>query len=98
MAPLAPDVLAITTLYALAVVLLPTARTLRTLPLHLFVLIHLAIMMTFLPYVYGYRQVLPMQLLMLVFDGALLARLAGRLGERRRANRPVQPLMEQRTA
>ena len=57
-----------------AVVVLPAARTLRTLPLHLFVVIHLAIMMTFLPYVYGYRQVLPMQLLMLVFDGALLAR------------------------
>ena len=45
-------------------------------------MIHLAIMMTFLPYVYGYRQVLPMQLLMLVFDGALLAKVAGRLGER----------------
>ena len=96
--PLAPDVLAITALYVLAIVLLPEARTLRTMPLHLFVLIHLAIMMTFLPYVYGYRQVLPMQLLMLVFDGALLARLAGRLGERRRAERPVQPLMEHRTA
>ena len=98
MPPLAPDVLAITALYLLAVALLPSARTLRTLPLHLFVLIHLAIMMTFLPYVYGYRQVLPMQLLMLIFDGALLARMAGRLGERRRAERPVQPLMEQRTA
>ena len=55
-------------------------------------------MMTFLPYVYGYRQVLPMQVLMLVFDGALLARIAGRVGERRRADRTVQPLMEQRTA
>jgi hypothetical protein len=98
MPALAPDVLAITALYVLAVVLLPGARTLRALPLHLFVLIHLAIMMTFLPYVYGYRQVLPMQLLMLVFDGALLARIVGRLGERRRAERPVQPLMEQRTA
>lgn len=96
--PLAPDVLAITALYVLAVVLLPAARTLRTWPLHLFVLLHLAIMMTFLPYVYGYRQVLPMQLLMLVFDGALLAALGTRLGERRRAGRALQPLMEQRTA
>jgi hypothetical protein len=96
--PVALDVLAITTLYSLAVVLLPGARTLRALPLHLFVLIHLAIMVTFLPYVYGYRQVLPMQLLMLVFDGALLARLAGRLSERRGAGPAGQPVMEQRTA
>ena len=78
--------------------MLPAARPLRTLPLHLFVVIHLAIMVTFLPYVYGYRQVLPMQLLMLVFDGALFAKLGGRLGERWRTRRTVQPLMEQRTA
>jgi hypothetical protein len=96
--PVAPDVLAVTALYLAALVWLPGAWTVRTLPLHLFVAIHLAIMMTFLPYVYGYRQVLPMQLLMLVFDGALLARLAGRLGERRRARPAAQPLMEQRTA
>ncbi|MGE3272696.1 MAG: glycosyltransferase family 39 protein, partial [Chloroflexota bacterium] len=96
--PLAPDVLAITLLYVVAVAVLPAARTLRTWPLHLFIVIHLGIMMTFLPYVYGYRQVLPMQVLMLVFDGALLARLAGALGDRRRAARPGQPVMEQRTA
>jgi 4-amino-4-deoxy-L-arabinose transferase-like glycosyltransferase len=93
-----PDVLAITILYVLAVFLLPGARTLRALPLHLFMLIHLAIMMTFLPYVYGYRQVLPMQLLMLVFGGALLARLGLLVGSRRRSSPERQPLMEQRTA
>jgi hypothetical protein len=98
MPALAPDVLAITALYVLAVLLLPPTRSLRTWPLHLFIVIHLAIMMTFLPYVYGYRQVLPMQLLMLVFDGVLLAKVAARLGERRRDGRTVQPLMEQRTA
>jgi hypothetical protein len=96
--PVAPDVLAITALYVLAVALLPAARSLRALPLHLFILIHLGIMMTFLPYVYGYRQVLPMQLLMLVFDGALVARFASRLRERQRAGPTGQPLMEQRTA
>ena len=51
-------------------------------------------------YVYGYRQVLPMQLLMLVFDGALLARLVGQLGQRRRrrSEAEAQPLVEQRPA
>jgi hypothetical protein len=95
---IAPDVLLITVLYVVAVIALPGARALRALPLHLFVVIHLAIMMTFLPYVYGYRQVLPMQVLMLVFDGALLARVTGRLCERRRASPGGKPLMEQRTA
>jgi hypothetical protein len=93
-----PDVLAITILYVLALLLVPGARSLRALPLHLFVLIHLAIMMTFLPYVYGYRQVLPMQILMLVFGGALLAHVGQLVGARRRSNRERQPLMEQRTA
>jgi hypothetical protein len=94
----APDVLLITGLYVIAVLVLPAARTLRALPLHLFVLIHLAIMMTFLPYVYGYRQVLPMQLLMLAFDGALVASVVGRLFERRRIGSRHQPRMEQRPA
>ena len=96
--PLAPDVLGITLLYVVAVLVLPSARTLRTWPLHLFIVIHLGIMMTFLPYVYGYRQVLPMQELMLVFDGALLAQIAARLGLGRPRETPGQPLMEQRPA
>jgi hypothetical protein len=97
--PLAPDVLAITLLYVLAVAFLPGARSLRTWPLHLFVVIHLAIMMTFLPYVYGYRQVLPMQVLMLPFGGLFLARVLGRLGVGRRAvPTQHQPVMEQRPA
>jgi hypothetical protein len=97
--PLAPDVFAITALYVLAVMFLGSARTLRTAPLHLFVVIHLAIMMTFLPYVYGYRQVLPMQVLMLPFGGALLASILGRrLVRRRAASAPHQSVMEQRPA
>jgi hypothetical protein len=95
---LAPDVLLITGLYVLAILAVPAARTLRSMPLHLFIAIHLAIMMTFLPYVYGYRQVLPMQVLMLAFDGALLARVIGWLVERRRAGSGHQPVMEQRPA
>jgi hypothetical protein len=94
---IAPDVLLVTGLYVLAVILLPAARTLRALPLHLFVIIHLAIMMTFLPYVYGYRQVLPMQVLMLVFDGALLARWTCWLVARRGRSR-TEPVLEQRPA
>lgn len=95
--PLAPDVLAITVLYVAALARLRSARTVRALPLHLFVAIHLAIMMTFLPYVYGYRQVLPMQLLMLVFVGAHLAELPLRRWLGRRATPAHQPLLEQRT-
>jgi hypothetical protein len=79
----APDILALTVLYLAALVALPRARTLRSTLLHAFIGLHLAIMMTFLPYVYGYRQVLPMQLLMLPFCGALLANLFGRIAARR---------------
>ena len=96
--PLAPDVLAVTLLYVIAVIWLPAARTLRTWPLHLFIVIHLGIMMTFLPYVYGYRQVLPMQVLMLVFDGALLVHVFERVWGRRLAESPGQPVVEQRPA
>jgi hypothetical protein len=92
----APDILALTALYLAALVLLPGARTLRAAPLHAFILLHLAIMMTFLPYVYGYRQVLPMQLLMLPFCGALLADLAGRALAWRGGRAGVHPpLVEQ---
>jgi hypothetical protein len=100
--PLAPDILAVTLLYLAALVWLPGARSFRALPLHLFVVIHFAIMVTFLPYVYGYRQVLPMHLLMLVFDGALVARVLVRLADRGRGRRVAdvsrQPVVEQRPA
>ncbi|MDP8925288.1 MAG: hypothetical protein M3O34_20780, partial [Chloroflexota bacterium] len=59
------------------------------------VALHLAIMMTFLPYVYGYRQVLPMQLLMLPFCGALLADLASRVATWALRRAPMEPLVEQ---
>ena len=91
----APEILGLTVLYLAALVLLPSARSLRAGLLHLFVAIHFLTMMVFLPYVYGYRQVLPMQLLVLVFAGALLARalaVGGRgsgVGDRR--IRPLVP-------
>jgi len=96
--PLAPDILAISALYLGALLALPATRQLRAVPIRLFVGLHLAIMMTFLPYVYGYRQVLPMQLLMLVFCGAFIAQVVGRLVERRRTPTSSQPVMEQRSA
>jgi hypothetical protein len=101
--PLAPDILAISVLYLGALLVLPGTRTLRAVPIRLFVGLHLAIMVTFLPYVYGYRQGLPMQLLMLVFGGALVGRLGSwldsRVSSRRRKQRrsagPSQPVVEQ---
>ncbi|MFN8523815.1 MAG: glycosyltransferase family 39 protein [Chloroflexota bacterium] len=62
----APDILAITLGYALALLLSRRTRTLPCLYLHAFIALHFVVMVTFLPYVYGYRQVLPMTLLMLV--------------------------------
>jgi hypothetical protein len=102
--PVAPDILALSVLYLAALIGLPDARSLRAAPLRLFVGLHLAIMVTFLPYVYGYRQVLPMQLLMLVFAGALVGSLAVKLtaglrgGQRPAPDSARQPLVEQRPA
>ncbi|MCC6179207.1 MAG: glycosyltransferase family 39 protein [Chloroflexi bacterium] len=93
----APDILALTLLYLAALVWLPGARTVRALLLHVFIAIHLAIMMTFLPYVYGYRQVLPMQLLMLAFGGGVLAHAWGLVQGRAEARRGV-PIVEQGSA
>jgi hypothetical protein len=95
---LTPEVLAVTALYLVALVSLAAARTLRAALLHAFIAIHFAIMMTFLPYVYGYRQVLPMTLLMLVVGGGLLA-AAGRrvLGMLHGRAVTSPPLAEQRS-
>ena len=72
-ATIAPDILALTALYLLALALLPATRSPRAWLFHAFVAVHFVTMMTFLPYVYGYRQVLPMHLIMLPFAAALLA-------------------------
>ena len=72
-ADLQPELVGLTLLYLAALFVLPAGRSLRAALLHLFIVTHFVMMMTFLPYVYGYRQVLPMQLLMLVFAGALLS-------------------------
>jgi len=74
----APDILALSALYLSALFVLPGSRTLRAAPLHLFVATHFLVMIAFVPYFYGYRQVLPMQLMMLVFAAALLANVLGR--------------------
>jgi hypothetical protein len=50
--------------------------------LHSFIWLHFAVMMVFLPNVYGYRQVLPMYLFLAVFAGELLAAAALRFWQR----------------
>jgi hypothetical protein len=101
MPPLAPEILALTLAYFAAVLLVPGARSLRAGLLHLFVAIHFLVMVTFLPYVYGYRQVLPMNLLMLVFAGGLLARALCSVGVGWRIGlvgpRPPAPSPQQRS-
>jgi hypothetical protein len=73
----APDILMVTILYVAGVVGMKSCRRLETVHIHAFVALHMLVMMTFLPYVYGYRQVLPMQFLMLTVCGAVLARWTG---------------------
>jgi hypothetical protein len=70
------EILGLTVLYGLSLAVVPWAWTLRAGLLHAFIGVHVLIMVTFLPYVYGYRQVLPMNLLMLPFAGGLLAQVA----------------------
>jgi 4-amino-4-deoxy-L-arabinose transferase-like glycosyltransferase len=91
----APEIVALTVLYAAALVILPASRSLRASLLHVFIAIHLVVMMTFVPYVYGYRQVLPMQLLMLVFAGGLLAHMASRFAHLGGASIQAEPSLAQ---
>ncbi len=94
-AEVAPDILLLTALYLGSLALLPSARSLRVSLLHVFIGIHLVIMVTFLPYVYGYRQVLPMHLLMLVFGGGMIALAVRRIAATHRNRVAHGPLMEQ---
>jgi len=81
---LAPELLFLAVLYVLVVMSFRGARDLPSGFLHAFVASHFLVMITFLPYVYGYRQVLPLYLAMLpvcgyglVQVGQLLLRLGG---------------------
>jgi hypothetical protein len=70
--PPAWDLIALLVLYLIALALLPSARQRDAWLSHAFILSHFLVMITFLPYVYGYRQVLPMYVVMLPFCAALL--------------------------
>ncbi|MFN0070712.1 MAG: glycosyltransferase family 39 protein [Chloroflexota bacterium] len=60
-------------LYIAAIARLPQTRQRETWVAHAFVVSHFVVMITFLPYVYGYRQVLPMYVVMLPYCAAVLA-------------------------
>jgi len=70
-----PELLITSVAYFLAFFLVPQARRLDALPIHLFVATHLATLMLTMPSNYGYRLLLPMYLFMPVFGAAAVARL-----------------------
>src|SRR5262249_38053016 len=64
--------------------------------LHSFILLHLPLMMIFLPNNHGYPPVLPMYLFIAVFPGRLLASLARRLARQYQRHRRQGGYVEQR--
>jgi hypothetical protein len=73
--PPAWELIGLLVLYLASVVLLARARQRETWLSHAFIASHFLVMITFLPYVYGYRQVLPMYVVMLPFSASLISRL-----------------------
>jgi hypothetical protein len=69
-----PELVLTSLAYLVAIVFVREARSLVALPLHLFVLTHLATLMLTMPSNYGYRLLLPMYLFMPVFGAAALQR------------------------
>ena len=78
-APPAWELVLFVVLYLGALCLVREARAQTTWLSHAFILSHFLVMITFLPYVYGYRQVLPMYVVMLPFCGSVLDRKSTRL-------------------
>jgi hypothetical protein len=62
-------------LYLVGLVAFRCARGRDTWLSHVFIISHFLVMITFLPYVYGYRQVLPMYLIMLPICAVPIERL-----------------------
>lgn len=62
-----PELLITSVLYVISIFVVPAARSRAALPLHLFVLTHLAALTLSLPWNYGYRMILPIYPLMTVF-------------------------------
>lgn len=73
-----PELLLTSAGYLAAIALVPAARTLQALPLHAFVVTHLATLLLTMPSNYGYRLLLPMYLVMPVFAAAVPLRLFAR--------------------
>jgi hypothetical protein len=88
-----PELIALNLFYVGAILVLAGARSTRSTLLHAFVVIHVATMVIFVPYDYDNRLVLPMYLPIVVFGGALLAELTGRLVERLRGGAPARALV-----
>jgi hypothetical protein len=70
-----PELLMTSVLYVVAIFVVPAARSLAAMPLHLFVITHLMALTLSLPWNYGYRMILPMYPLMSVFAMAVPARV-----------------------
>jgi hypothetical protein len=73
--PPAWELIGLLVLYLASLILLAPARQRETWLSHAFIASHFLVMITFLPYVYGYRQVLPMYVIMLPFCAFLISRL-----------------------
>jgi hypothetical protein len=71
--PPAWELIALVAFYLLALIAVRETRGRDTWLSHAFIASHFLVMITFLPYVYGYRQVLPMYVIMLPFCSALIA-------------------------
>lgn len=77
--PAALELVGLVLLYLAAVAGWPETRRRDTWLTHAFIVSHFLVMITFLPYVYGYRQVLPMYLAMLPITAVPVASAAARL-------------------
>jgi hypothetical protein len=77
-----PELLLTSVLYLAALLLVREARTAEAWIIHGFIATHLATLLLTSPANYGYRMVLTMYLLMAVFAGAVIAKLAARWVDR----------------
>ena len=89
-APVRWELVSLVALYLLSLAN-PAARRPATWLLHSFIWLHLLVMMVFLPNVYGYRQVLPMYVLMAVFAGNALASFVGQISRSLANRQQLQP-------
>src|SRR5206468_8288544 len=68
-----PELVAASAGYLMALLLLPSARSFATWPIHAFVVSHLAAMVLRMPSLYGYRLILPLYVFFPIFAAAVLA-------------------------